>query len=67
MMNELEYQKLLSDLSKDHAVLVVRVDGHDEDVAELKEQSKWLMRLVVTTLVTVLVGIIMALFGVAIA
>lgn len=60
-------EELLRALDKNHAMLVVRVDHHDERISELLDEARWVRRLVISTLISVLVGVALAAFGVILA
>lgn len=57
----------LTELITKVAVLITRVDAQAIDIDELKEQFKWAVRLIITTLLTLLIGVALGVFGVLLA
>ena len=56
--------EVIAKLTTDHAVLVVRVDHHDDRISDLVEESKWARRLIIGTLLTVVMTLATTLIGI---
>lgn len=63
-MDERDIERLLHSLGTDVAVIVVRVDGHAEAIDELKEVTRYIQRLLISTMIAVLLGVAMGVFGI---
>ena len=65
--NMADVLRAISDLERDHAVVVVRVDNHDAVLEKLESGQTYMTRLIISTLITVLVGVLLAAFGIVLA
>lgn len=59
--------KLITELDKQSAIVVVRIDSQDERIEQLAEGHKWMTRLIISTLISVVIGVALAALGVVLA
>lgn len=57
----------VAQLDKEVAVIVVRIEGHERGIDELRENHQYMTRLIITTLISVLLGVALGVFGVVLA
>jgi hypothetical protein len=56
-------QELITALSRDHAILVVRVEHHDSRISDLIEEQQWLRRLIITSMFIVVMTLVSTVLG----
>lgn len=66
MTNE-ELLAKINELATGHAVVVVRIDGHEADIVEIKDNQKHMMRWMIAILASTVVTLATLLFGASLA
>lgn len=58
--------EIIAQLKEGQAVLVIRVDHHDDDLRDVRDEQKWMRRLIVTTLLAVVMTLATTIIGIAV-